>query len=43
MDGANAWQMFRNITLPHLRRYLELSVVLGTIFIVQNFDAVFTA
>ncbi len=40
MDGANAWQMFRNMTLPHLRRYLELSVALGTIFIVQNFDAV---
>ncbi|WP_375497794.1 carbohydrate ABC transporter permease [uncultured Jatrophihabitans sp.] len=40
IDGANAWQMFRNITLPHLRRYLELSVVLGTIFIVQNFDAI---
>ena len=40
MDGANAWQMFRSITLPHLRRYLELSVVLGTIFIVQNFDSV---
>ena len=40
MDGANSWQMFRSITLPHLRRYLELSVVLGTIFIVQNFDSV---
>ena len=40
IDGANAWQMFRNITLPHLRRYLELSVVLGTIFIVQNFDSI---
>ncbi|WP_375490296.1 carbohydrate ABC transporter permease [uncultured Jatrophihabitans sp.] len=40
MDGANGWQMFRAITLPHLRRYLELSVVLGTIFIVQNFDSV---
>ena len=40
VDGANGWQMFRAITLPHLRRYLELSVVLGTIFIVQNFDAV---
>ncbi|WP_375479849.1 carbohydrate ABC transporter permease [uncultured Jatrophihabitans sp.] len=40
VDGANGWQLFRNITLPHLRRYLELSVVLGTIFIVQNFDSV---
>ena len=40
IDGAGPWQMFRYITLPHLRRYLELSIVLGTIFIVQNFDAV---
>ncbi len=40
VDGANGWQMFRSITFPHLRRYLELSVVLGTIFIVQNFDAI---
>jgi sorbitol/mannitol transport system permease protein len=40
IDGADSWRLFRNITLPHLRRYLELSVALGTIFIVQNFDAV---
>ncbi|MBE7189876.1 carbohydrate ABC transporter permease [Jatrophihabitans endophyticus] len=40
IDGASPWQMFRYVTLPHLRRYLELSIVLGTIFIVQNFDAV---
>jgi sorbitol/mannitol transport system permease protein len=40
VDGANAWQMFRNMTLPHMRRYIELSATLGTIFIVQNFDAV---
>jgi sorbitol/mannitol transport system permease protein len=32
--------MFRHMTLPHMRRYIELSAVLGTIFIVQNFDAV---
>jgi sorbitol/mannitol transport system permease protein len=40
VDGANGWQMFRHMTLPHMRRYIELSAVLGTIFIVQNFDAV---
>jgi sorbitol/mannitol transport system permease protein len=40
IDGANAWQMFRSMTLPHMRRYLELGATLGTIFIVQNFDAV---
>ncbi|MFI1018620.1 carbohydrate ABC transporter permease [Streptomyces sp. NPDC020965] len=42
LDGASAWQTFRYLTLPHLRRYLELGVLLGSIHIVQNFDAVFT-
>ncbi|GLF93273.1 carbohydrate ABC transporter permease [Streptomyces yaizuensis] len=42
LDGAGAWQIFRHLTLPHLRRYLELGVLLGSIHIVQNFDAVFT-
>jgi sorbitol/mannitol transport system permease protein len=30
------------MTLPHLRQYLELSALLGSIYVVQNFDAVFT-
>ncbi|MEV7191862.1 sugar ABC transporter permease [Streptomyces sp. NPDC093510] len=42
MDGAGSWQVFRHLTLPHLRRYLELGALLGSIYIVQNFDAVFT-
>ncbi|MGW6024994.1 carbohydrate ABC transporter permease [Streptomyces sp. NPDC055099] len=42
MDGAGNWQVFRYLTLPHLRRYLELGALLGSIYIVQNFDAVFT-
>ncbi|MEU7643797.1 carbohydrate ABC transporter permease [Streptomyces huasconensis] len=42
MDGAGDWQVFRHLTLPHLRRYLELGALLGSIYIVQNFDAVFT-
>ncbi|MEV2254898.1 sugar ABC transporter permease [Streptomyces sp. NPDC050147] len=42
MDGAGNWQVFRYLTLPHLRRYLELGSLLGSIYIVQNFDAVFT-
>ncbi|MEU9340912.1 sugar ABC transporter permease [Streptomyces sp. NPDC048278] len=42
VDGANEWQVFRHLTLPHLRRYLELGALLGSIYIVQNFDAVFT-
>ena len=42
IDGANTWQIFRSMTLPHLRQYLELGALLGSIYIVQNFDAVFT-
>jgi sorbitol/mannitol transport system permease protein len=42
MDGAGAFQIFRYLTFPHLRRYLELGALLGSIYIVQNFDAVFT-
>lgn len=42
MDGASPWDIFRHLTLPHLRQYLELGGLLGAIYIVQNFDAVFT-
>ena len=42
VDGASSVQVFRYITFPHLRRYLELGALLGSIYIVQNFDAVFT-
>ncbi|GAA4192154.1 sugar ABC transporter permease [Gryllotalpicola kribbensis] len=42
IDGADEWQIFRHMTLPHLRQYLELAALLGCIYLVQNFDAVFT-
>ncbi|WP_433476407.1 carbohydrate ABC transporter permease [Spirillospora sp. CA-142024] len=42
VDGASTTQIFRLITLPHLRRYIELGVLLGSIYLVQTFDAVFT-
>lgn len=42
IDGASPGQIFRHMTLPHMRRYIELAVLLGSIYIVQNFDAVFT-
>jgi sorbitol/mannitol transport system permease protein len=42
IDGCSAWQIFRYMTFPHLRQYLELGALLGSIYIVQNFDAVFT-
>ncbi|MFD7337881.1 carbohydrate ABC transporter permease [Streptomyces violascens] len=42
VDGADSRQIFRHLTFPHLRRYLELAALLGSIYVVQNFDAVFT-
>jgi sorbitol/mannitol transport system permease protein len=42
IDGASGWQIFRYMTFPHLRQYLELGGLLGSIYVVQNFDAVFT-
>lgn len=42
IDGCSSWEVFRYMTLPHLRQYLELGGLLGSIYIVQNFDAVFT-
>lgn len=42
VDGAGSWKLFVYITLPHARRYLELSTLLGSIYIFHNFDAVFT-
>ena len=41
VDGAGGWQIFRRMTLPHLRQYMELGIVLGSIYIVQAFDAIF--
>jgi sorbitol/mannitol transport system permease protein len=42
IDGASSWEIFRYMTFPHLRQYLELGALLGSIYIVQNFDHVFT-
>jgi sorbitol/mannitol transport system permease protein len=40
-DGARPLAIFRELTLPHLRRYIELGVVLGAIYVVNEFDAVY--
>lgn len=42
IDGASSWQIFRYMTLPHLRTYIELAALLGSIYVVQDFDHVFT-
>jgi sorbitol/mannitol transport system permease protein len=41
VDGANAFQTFVSITFPHLRRYIELGLLLGSIYIVQTFGEIF--
>jgi len=41
IDGASKWQIFRYMTFPHMRQYLELGALLGSIYVVQTFDAVF--
>lgn len=40
VDGASNRAIFFQITLPHLRRYLELGVLLGSIYLLQVFDHV---
>jgi sorbitol/mannitol transport system permease protein len=40
VDGATSFGTFRQLTLPHLRRYLELGALLGCIYIVQAFDPI---
>ena len=40
VDGASALQTFRSLTLPHLRSYLELGALLGSIYLLQTFDTV---
>jgi sorbitol/mannitol transport system permease protein len=40
VDGATAIQEFRFIVLPHLRRYMQLGILLGTIYILSEFDSI---
>ncbi|MEU3140391.1 sugar ABC transporter permease [Nocardiopsis alba] len=41
VDGASSWQSFVWITLPHLRRYIELGVLLGSVYVVNTFDTIY--
>jgi sorbitol/mannitol transport system permease protein len=40
VDGAGALAIFRRLTMPHLRPYIELGILLGSIYLVNVFDAV---
>ncbi|GAA1211557.1 sugar ABC transporter permease [Rhodoglobus aureus] len=40
VDGAGVFRTFTSMTLPHMRQYIELAALLGTIFMIQVFDPV---
>lgn len=41
VDGADVIRRFVFITLPHLRRYIELGLLLGSIYILQTFGEIY--
>ena len=41
IDGANAWEKFRNITLPSLRFVIAIATLLSTIWTFNNFETIF--
>ena len=43
IDGASSFSEFRSITLPLLNPYIELCVLLGTIYVLQLFGEIFVA
>jgi sorbitol/mannitol transport system permease protein len=40
VDGANWWRQFRNVVLPHLRPFLELTALLLSMNIIQTFGGI---
>lgn len=41
IDGANAWQEFRYVTLPWLRPTIIIAVLLRTMWLFKEFDSIF--
>jgi polyol transport system permease protein len=41
VDGASPMQEFLSIVVPHLYRFMQLGALLGTVYIVQEVDAIF--
>jgi len=41
VDGAGAWAEFRYIVLPALKPYMQLCILLGSVFIVNEFDSIY--
>jgi sorbitol/mannitol transport system permease protein len=42
VDGAGPFAIFRQLTLSHLRPYMELGVLLGAIYLIQVYDQIAT-
>jgi sorbitol/mannitol transport system permease protein len=40
VDGATPWSIFRQLTVSHLRPYIELGILLGTIYLIQVYDLI---
>jgi sorbitol/mannitol transport system permease protein len=40
VDGATPFGIFRQLTLGHLRPYMELGILLGTIYLIQVYDLI---
>jgi sorbitol/mannitol transport system permease protein len=40
VDGATPFGIFRQLTLSHLRPYIELGILLGTIYLIQVYDQI---
>ena len=40
VDGAGPIMIFRAMTIPHLRQYAEIAILLGTVMLVQVFDPI---
>jgi multiple sugar transport system permease protein len=43
IDGANAWQRFRHVTLPGIRNMIVVMVTIHVLWTFNNFDFVFLA
>jgi multiple sugar transport system permease protein len=41
IDGANAWQRFRYVTLPGIQYTLVVSILLSTIFTMNNYGTIY--
>jgi sorbitol/mannitol transport system permease protein len=41
IDGGGQWAQFRYIVLPHLQRYIEIAVLMETLFILSVFGEIF--